>query len=377
MKKLYLILFFICFNCVHAQVSGEYSLKKLSQLDSVPYEKVTGLSIDYSELQYEWIPIVSNLVNVGSVSISYSDKNLSKLYEKDLSAAIGEIDSLKSISFHFDSLETIPFLFENSEQVKDLYINGEYLGEIPESIKYLKNLELFRFSVNNFDRFPKELSKLKNLEMIDIYSKKLKTFPSCIGKLEKLVSFHLVSDKIKVIPDVWNNLYSLKELYFSCPNLQKMEGSMVELKNLTALEIKKAFNLINLPDSLGSLPKLNVLEIEGAWNLQSIGNLGQSNSLDWLFFDSKNLTLFLEEIGYLGQELMSLEMGVFEVMELTEDELNLLSTIVSIELKTDYFVENGPTDYLRLHFRNNVTEEQIKELERVYRVLPQTVKLNL
>jgi hypothetical protein len=224
------------------------------------------------------------------------------------------------------------------------------------------------------------MSELKNLKTLHFTSQNLTTLPSCIGSLENLKDLSISANEIRVIPNFWAYLGKLENLSLFCPNLQIMEGSMVELDNLNGLKIYQAFNLINIPDSLGSLHNLSSVRIEAAWKLKSIGNLKKSNSLEWLILDTKNLHLFMKDIYELSEELLSLEIGVFEAMELPKSKLRWLKSIKEIKLYSVYYIENGQgrnADYLQLYFISNVTQEQKENLERLYKILPQIVKLNL
>ncbi len=363
------------------QFKSQYTLKELSELDSIPFEKVKQLDIDCRNIKAEWFSIIQNLTQVRQILVSCSDENAFKLYDNELRLAMGNLDSLKTISLSFDSLETIPPFFVNADQINTLSISGAYLGEMPETVKKLKNLDWLLFSVKTCNKFPLDLSELKNLKTVNFRSENLKIFPQFIGTLENLDEFAFSSNVIQVIPNIWKNLHNLRLIDFYCPNLQIMEGSMVELVNLYGIHFNKAFNLINLPDSLGSLPKLISVNIEAAWRLKHIGNLSESKSLEYLAFDSKNLKFFLKDIRELSDELLFLHIGVFEAMELKKSKLSKLKAIKEIGLISTYYIEKGTQDTVYYYdqifgHRPLATEEQKEKLTRLYKILPQVVKLN-
>lgn len=82
-----------------------------------------------------------------------------------------------------------------------------------------------------------------------------------------------------------------------------------------------------------------------------------------------------------GLSPINIDPGVFEAMELKKSKLSKLKAIKEFDLETTYYIEKGTPDTVYYYdqifgHRPLATEEQKEKLTRLYKILPQVVKLN-
>jgi Leucine-rich repeat (LRR) protein len=77
-----------------------------------------------------------------------------------------------------------------------LYISDNKLVALPESLKDLKNLTIFRANNNNLSDFPDFVLTIPKIENIDISSNSIRTIPTRITELPNLNIFVLGSNPI-------------------------------------------------------------------------------------------------------------------------------------------------------------------------------------
>ena len=138
-----------------------------------------------------------------------------------------------------DLLELIPKLkdFREDDEIKN------YLENIKE-IKVYEN--------NTIISVPETIKYLKNLEVL-------------------IIKHYLTCNELRILPDSIGELANLRELHIiSCEYLLCIPESIEYLQELRVLNLSENGNLSFLPDSIGKLKNLKVLNLRGCNQLKSL-----------------------------------------------------------------------------------------------------------
>ncbi len=221
-------------------VDGELILRKANNLDelkkttniqyrnssSIPesignFTNLKILSITYpfrGKVQVEVPLSISELINleelaisncavpIGLSSIFPNFKNLKHLFLHHLnnfkfdSYSAGLLPNLKSLSLADCGLYDLPIEIKNSTKLERVNVAANNLSEIPNFIKYLKELKkLDIYSNDNIKTLPIWLQNLENLEEIDVSYTSISDIPKAILDLKKLKVIYAKGCKIPLM----------------------------------------------------------------------------------------------------------------------------------------------------------------------------------
>ena len=199
----------------------------------------------------------------------------------DFELTVQEIDELKAfitvIDVTDDSLN--PFAersYVNFSEITDPLQIKEYVLKmktlaicdekiLPESIQYLKNLEILQiFDCPNLTTLPESLGKLHNLQRLEISRcHNLTMLPESIGELSQLQRLSIVG--LRSLVDLPKNLGQLKSIrklqIIGCSQLTMLPEQIGQLQSLRSLEIISCINLSSLPESMAQLKELKYFDV--------------------------------------------------------------------------------------------------------------------
>lgn len=103
MKKLSLLLILIT---TMQALSGlyRYSLRDIAEMDTIPINQITMLTVEVNRIQKDWIPLFGQLTNLKFADINYYGYNKSgniKLYASELHKQFESLEYLMSCSYSF------------------------------------------------------------------------------------------------------------------------------------------------------------------------------------------------------------------------------------------------------------------------------------
>ena len=124
-----------------------------------------------------------------------------------------------------------PFFFW--EHYTELDLSQIGMTELPDSIKYLKNITYLRLNYNKLTKLPDGITKLKKLREFECMNNKLKKLPSNIGDLSNLVYLFLDNNHITSFPSSMANLAdTLTTLEISGNPIDPLSQEYQDLKDM-------------------------------------------------------------------------------------------------------------------------------------------------
>jgi len=272
-------------------------------------------------------------------------------------------------------------------QAKDfpsLSIDGIHLGEIPEELYTLSEIDSLDLSRNNLTKIPEEIGKLIDLKYLHLDNNKLSTIPKQlfqlihlthlylndnyfaylpeeIGQLAKLEMLHLSNNPFLKLPNQLFDLANLSHLYLINNKLDNLPSNISRLKNLTQLFLYDNY-LHVLPKQISELTNLKWLGIGGNRISEIPTWIGDLKSLETLIIGSKNnpkenISTLPSEIGLLTN-LQRLDLTNLHLSELPVEMKKLLNlTSLQIDGNPDLNIRlrvvrqaNRPKEILDYYF---------------------------
>lgn len=199
--------------------------------------------------------------------------------------------------------------------------NNNVIGEIPEGLSELKQLESFNLSYNKMTgSIPAELGQIENLDLLYLGSNNFTgTIPSELGNLEKLVYLDL--DNNSLSGEIPSSLGNLKSLYRLSLFNNKLTGNIPSsIGNLTKMGHLYLYNNLlegSIPAELGNLSQLENVVI---WGNKLSGKVPESvMKAPWW---EDNWHLILNQDGYgISEEGINIYIPEFSVKTLKGETL--------------------------------------------------------
>ncbi|WP_157454235.1 leucine-rich repeat domain-containing protein [Crocinitomix catalasitica] len=339
----------------------ECKLYELAAMDSIPYNDVYHLSVNYEFLKKEWLEIIGKLENLESLRIDFYPKNKEEdSYEVKIRKEIRNLENLKTIHISVDSVEVLPDFFSGCKHLTALNISGSQVNEFPKSIGEMNQLVSLSIRIGNIGVFTNYLGRLTNLKKLIISAEIIKELPTSFGYLPSLESLELSLKKNEFIPNIWHGLTNLNELVINGPNLKEIKGDMSELSTLRWLKLKDIYKLEMLPDSIGLLP-IYGLDIAYAHKLKVSGNLMKSTTIETLKLIDVALTNFVQIISQISS-IEVLTVSSIDVEKLTNKELRFLKSIPDILIDRIYKKLDGGQYSIFYHDLSEIEQQRILDI---------------
>ena len=261
------------------------------------------------------ISIYSGLSDLSKINdLTEFKKCLSEIRILELNPSFWNGDSLPESIKYLNNLERLYIrsktlrLPESIGELKNLrliYLSGdfEYGASItlPESIGQLKQLEVLSLQDDKKITKLPDITQLSNLKKLGLNCENLTTLPENIGELSLLQRLDIQCNLMR-LPESISKLNNLQWLGLHCPNLNTLPESIGELHNLQELYLMDCTHLTTLPENIGKLKRLQTLRISNCDNLimlpESIGQLYNLQKL--ILTDCPNLIMLPERIAQLN-----------------------------------------------------------------------------
>lgn len=166
---------------------------------------------------------------------------------------------------------------------------------IPNSIKYLVNLEKLELSGLSSIGSIEYIGKLKNLKKLNLSNNNIKTLPESIGNLINLTSLDLSKNVNIVIPDMIGNLKNISTLSICNNKLDVFPGFISELTNLENLYLSNN-NFKTIPDGIYELINIKYLNLNENQLSELSEYIGRLENLKSLDISDNQLTTIPESI---------------------------------------------------------------------------------
>ena len=145
-------------------------------------------------------------------------------------------------------------------QIKKLSIyvkNDDYIPKLPNSFRYVSNLEYLSFCNCPFKTLPEQIGQLTKLKELEINACDLISLPESIGQLTQLEKLEIAfCDKLVALPENIGKLTGLKGLAIRGLPIIKLPEIIWQLDNLQELYIGDFEKLSSIPKSIGQLNNL-------------------------------------------------------------------------------------------------------------------------
>ncbi|KAJ4822559.1 hypothetical protein Tsubulata_228781 [Turnera subulata] len=228
-----------------------------------------------------------------------------------------------------DTLRHLENNISNLRQLRVLDLTASFGGR-PNLFAISKHLRLMRLrGYHSFERLPKNVTtlcklqtlvvedckglttlsdsigNLKHLRHLSFKRTSLRLLSDSIGKLKELRHLDLEGTKIERLPESICGLYYLQTLILSsCEKLVELPDRMMDLINLSHLDIEGSFRLKYMPVGMGKLIKLQTLTrfVVGKERGSNIRELGVLRNLQGRLY-LQNLENVVDEQDVLGANL--------------------------------------------------------------------------
>lgn len=212
-------------------------------------------------------------------SLDLVDENL---INNTLPDSIRYLSNLEWLSISGEKLTKLPESTIQLHNLRHIIISGSFsansfqflssgLTQLPENIGQFKQLEQIRLvKCNNIKGLPESIGELSNLKELFLACENLTMLPESISKLNHLQKLTIKGNIIR-LPENIGKLYTLKELHlFDCNSLTTLPENIGQLHNLELLSIRNCINLIELPESIAQLKNLILFQCTGCEKLKTV-----------------------------------------------------------------------------------------------------------
>ena len=164
-------------------------------------------------------------------------KTLSPLKWQKIFALLGKFTALKWLYMSHNNLKTVPESVGFIKTLEVLKLDHNELEEVPEVIGDLEKLIWLILNDNEIRALPESIGKLRLLEELHLDHNQLVELPDSIGDLKFLKKLFLENNCLKFLPDTINGMESLAQLPLSCNFLSDLPKEIVEMKSLKSLTL--------------------------------------------------------------------------------------------------------------------------------------------
>ena len=224
-------------------------------------------------------------------------------------------------------------------QIKKLSIyvkdeDDDYIPKLPNSFRYVSNLEYLSFCNCPFKTLPEQIGQLTKLKELEINAFDLISLPESIGQLTQLEKLEIAfCDKLVALPENIGKLTGLKGLAIRGLPIIKLPEIIWQLDNLQELYIGDFEKLSSIPKSIGQLNNLQGLYIGDCEKLSSIPeSIGKLNNLQELYIRyCEKLSSIPESIGQLDN-LQKLEISYCDKLSSIPESIAHLKNLKSLNI---------------------------------------------
>jgi internalin A len=226
--------------------------------------------------------------------------DLGELGLGDLPESLGRLTQLQTLSLNGNQLTALPEWLGQLTQLQGLSLHDNQLTSLPESLGKLTQLQGLSLHDNQLTVLPEWLGRLTQLQGLSLDGNRLTSLPESLGKLTQLQELSLDGNQLTALPESLGKLSQLHRLYLDGHQLTSLPEWLGQLTQLLGLYLD-GNQLTSLPECLGRLTQLHRLSLAGN-QLTSLPEwLGQLTQLHRLYLDGNQLTSLPESLGRLTQ----------------------------------------------------------------------------
>ncbi|KAE8225244.1 hypothetical protein CF319_g1992 [Tilletia indica] len=190
-----------------------------------------------SDIPLDFIQACTNLRSI----------RLSNLALKRVPQSLRQSETLTYIDVSNNRIPDLSHIaLDGSAELLSFKVQNNRLTELPSYFARIETLRYLNISNNRFETFPMVLCDMPFLVDLDISFNAISSLPQDIGKMVKLQRLALVGNALEALPDTISELVSLESIdvrrnllqdvsvLFRLPNLQSLQISHNNLKNVDA-----------------------------------------------------------------------------------------------------------------------------------------------
>lgn len=182
-----------------------------------------------------------------------------------LPESIGQLARLELLEVSGNPLTSLPRTLSQLAGLQTLLLNGVWLEALPRDFgagglsRCLKRLELSR---GQLGELPDSIGELEELESLDVNGNRIACLPESFSRLRKLQRCNLSANRLTMLPEAFGELASLQDLILNENSLRSLPETFGQLSALRGVELKG--NKLNaLPASTSQLTALQHMNLRG------------------------------------------------------------------------------------------------------------------
>lgn len=309
-----------------------FSLSSLISLDLENNDITGSLSSELGQLSNALSLSFSKNMLTGMIPSEISSLANIEIFNANQNYITGKLPDVFDELFYLRSFDmalnfltgTLPqSLFFNASRLEKLYLSGNTIGNessIPSEIGEMKSLQMLDLSINQFiGSIPSEIGEMNSLEELHLDTNFLTgQLPTSLTLLTNIEVLSLSGNSLAVLPTGLTALTKLRELQLSSNIFDELPEEYVN--DFTELEIlnvsKNAIGEDGFPSQFQSTA-LTTIDF-------SFNNLNET-------FNISSLTTLVN--------LENLHMASCSLRSTLPDDINLLQSLISIDLDSNKFLE--------------------------------------
>jgi internalin A len=167
--------------------------------------------------------------------------NLSNNQLTALPESLGQLAQLQSLNLSRNQLVALPEYVGHLKQLQDIWLNDNKFASLPESLGLLENLNRLMLSNGEegipLGNLPDWISRLENLEHLWAQSCNLKNLPEWIGELSKLEDLVVQDNEITELPSSMQQLKHINHLAIDTNHIVDLPIWLVKFEKLKHFSI--------------------------------------------------------------------------------------------------------------------------------------------
>lgn len=327
------------------------------QLDGLKF--LTKLRINGFQFQRDYKPnLINSIKDLEYLDFSYCNFQKNR-YSTNINFALNKLKYLDLSNCYFEQNVTFE---KSSNEILSLKFNNVRIGQIPETIRNLINLEHLDLSNNPDLSIQNFIFALKKLKTLNLAYSKLNADSLNFDLLTNLECLNISSLALTKIPDSIKNLVDLKKLEITHNKIENIPSYFYNLTNLTYLDLSS--NKISfISEDISRLRKLKYINL----NFNNISHLPKSiSNLEDLrsFYILNNR---LESLPESFNKIVKLESLI-----LTNNKLEKFPQVIKSlkNLKKLYLSDNPIEDFYEIFYLNLSIEKKLSlkeaHLDNIY-----------
>lgn len=174
-----------------------------------------------------------------------------------------ELSNLVYFATYNNSFTAFPFDFKKMYNLTHIEFYKTKIDSFPSDIAYLSKLKTIKFGdTEDTLKLPESLKFLKNLQDLQIENCVLDSFPKQLFKIKSLVYFYLANTNTHYLSKHFERLPNLEVLIIENNPIAQIPNTIYLSKKLRFISLRNN-KLSKLPDTISQLENLVMLDLRG------------------------------------------------------------------------------------------------------------------